>query len=140
MRAAFLAGNRPASVPATIKVRVASMAMLMSTVGFSKYSDRKHACIDGLSAGYVIHVFGNRNTCHHAYVAKEGGNGNTFGNDEPEYRHGFGSKGFADAKFMRPLAYGDEHDIADSHNAAQQGKDSDNPDSQMKNVACRLLL
>jgi glucose-6-phosphate isomerase len=41
---------------------------------------------------------------------------------------GFRAQRLADAELAGALANGDEHDVAHSHDAAQQGEDADNPD------------
>ena len=76
----------------------------------------------------------------HADVAEESRDSHTFRDNQPEDGSGFSSQGFSDAEFVRAFADGNQHDVAHSYDAAEQGKDSDYPDGSMQDLGGRLLL
>ena len=105
-----------------------------------EHRGRGYPDVHYLCSAYGIHILGNGYTRHHADVSKESGNGYTLGNNQPKDGHRFGSQCLADAKFVRTFLYGDEHDVAHSHNATQQGKDTYHPNGGTKQVTSRFLL
>ena len=64
-----------------------------------------------------IHILVGSHTQHHTDITKEGGDDDTLDDDEPQDAPRLRADGLADAKLVGALLDGDEHDVADTHNA-----------------------
>ena len=70
-------------------------------------------------------------TADHSDVAEERGDDDALGDDELQYRPRFGTDGFSYAKLSGSLLYGDEHDVAYAHDAAQQSEQTYYPEGSL---------
>ena len=105
-----------------------------------EYRGRCHSDVHHLFSGHLVHIFGYGYACYHPDIPEQGGDGDTLGNDECQNGIWLGSQCLPDAELVGALLDGDEHDVAYSHNATEQGEDTDNPDGGTEEVAGRLLL
>lgn len=101
---------------------------------------RGDADVQYLVACRGVCVFGDGDAGYHADVTEESRDGDTLGDNQRQNGRGLGAQRFPDAEFMGAFLDGDEHDVAHSHNSAQQREKADNPDGGTQQIAGCLLL
>ena len=81
-----------------------------------------------------IHIFVCSNTAKHSDVSKDSGGDDTLDNDKFEYLPWLCSYCLAHSKLACALLHGDEHDVRHTHDTAQKGEQSDDPQCSANNT------
>ena len=87
-----------------------------------------------------IHILIGSNTQYHTYITKERGNNHTLDDNQFEDAPRLGTNGLADAKLVRTLLNGNQHDIAHAYDTTEQGKQTYDPERRVNDGNTLLHL
>ena len=88
----------------------------------------------------IIHPFGSSDAGHQSDVARENRDDDTLHHYAAQNAPRTSAERFADAELMGALLDGDEHNVGDTHHAAQQCEKTDDPKGVTEDTDGGILL